>query len=133
MSLLRQFFIPERQFSFNPITNKLIIAGGVKNVDDQAGGVIIKAFKKIYGETPVDDNTNNVVKNIWQDRWLRKYATALIKKQWGQNLSKFQQVQLMGGVTMDGIALKAEAEAEIVALEEELKSTYEFPVGFEIG
>ena len=68
--------------------------------------------------------------SVWNDRWLKEYATALIKRTWGGNLSKFQGVQLPGGVILNGETLYNDAMKEIERLEEEMQSKYELPVDF---
>lgn len=68
--------------------------------------------------------------SVWNDRWLKEYATSLIKKNWGTNLKKFAGVQLPGGVTLNGQVIFDEAIEEIKALEEEMSSKYELPVDF---
>ncbi len=68
--------------------------------------------------------------SVWNDRWLKEYATALIKKNWGTNLKKFAGVQLPGGVVLNGQVIFDEATEEIKALEEEMSSKYELPVDF---
>ena len=73
------------------------------------------------------------ISDVWNDRWLKKYATALIKRQWGNNLSKFSGIQMPGGVTLDGVRIFAEAKEEIDALEEELISTSVLPGDMFIG
>jgi hypothetical protein len=64
---------------------------------------------------------------IYNDRMLKKYFTALIKKQWGQNLAKFDGVALPGGVQLRGGTILAEAEREIQILEDQIVSAYELP------
>ena len=59
--------------------------------------------------------------DVWNDRFLKQYATAKIKYQWGSNLSKFAGVQLPGGVTLDGPRIMQEAQAEIDKIEEEMQ------------
>ena len=66
--------------------------------------------------------------DIYNDMWLKKYSTALVKYQWGENLSKFQGVELPGGITLDGSAMKQEAQDEITRLEEESRLNFEMPV-----
>ena len=56
---------------------------------------------------------------MYNDVWLKKYVTALFKKQWGQNLSKFEGVQLPGGVTLQGRQILEDANTEIEKLEEQ--------------
>jgi hypothetical protein len=58
--------------------------------------------------------------DVWNDKFLKKYATALIKLQWGNNLSKFSGIQMPGGVTLDGVRIMTEAQAEIDKMEEEM-------------
>ena len=70
---------------------------------------------------------------IYNDKWLKEYTTALFKRQWGENLSKFNEVQLLGGVTINGDRIMQEALQEIEQLLETLESTYMEPVGFIMG
>ena len=58
--------------------------------------------------------------DIWNDRFLKQYTTALIKYQWGSNLSKFAGIQLPGGITLDGPRIMQEAQVEIDKLEEQI-------------
>jgi hypothetical protein len=60
------------------------------------------------------------VTDIWNDRFLKKYATALIKRQWGSNLKKFAGIQMPGGVTLNGQLIYDEAIQEIDKMEEEI-------------
>lgn len=71
--------------------------------------------------------------DVWNDRFLKKYATALIKLQWGNNLSKFSGVQMPGGVTLDGVRIATEAQAELDKLEEEMQSYNVLPNEIFIG
>ena len=64
---------------------------------------------------------------VWDDFFLKKYATALLKKQWGQNLIKFNGVQLPGGVSINGMQIYKEACEEIDELMEKSISTFELP------
>ena len=65
--------------------------------------------------------------SVYNDFWLKKYVTSLIKKQWGQNLIKFQGVLLPGGVQLNGRQIYDDAMAELEVLEQELKTEYEMP------
>ena len=64
---------------------------------------------------------------IWNDRFLKPYLTALIKKQWGQNLLKFQGVKLPGGVELNGREIYEDAEKDIEKIRENMSNTYELP------
>jgi hypothetical protein len=70
---------------------------------------------------------------IFNDRYLKRYVTALIKRQWGANLSKFDGVQLPGGVTMRGGQIFAEASNELIRIEEDMLRSYELPIDFMTG
>ena len=78
-------------------------------------------------QSPISSNVDNVsvtssgYSDVWDDRFLKKYATALIKYQWGSNLSKFAGIQMPGGVTLDGPRIMEEAKAEIDKIEEEMQ------------
>ena len=65
---------------------------------------------------------------VWNDRWLKEYATALIKRTWGNNMKKFDNIQLPGGVTLNGTKIYEEASAEIERLEKEMESNYGAPL-----
>jgi hypothetical protein len=70
----------------------------------------------------------DVYNKVWQDRWLKEYATALIKRSWGANLKKFNNIQLPGGVTLNGDKIYDEAFEEIKALEEKMANEYFAPL-----
>ena len=70
---------------------------------------------------------------MWGDRMLQKYCTALLKRQWGNNMKKFVGVQLLGGIALDGQTIYNEAMEEIEALEEKIRSEFEEPPRFFTG
>jgi hypothetical protein len=70
---------------------------------------------------------------LFNDRLLKEYVTSLIKRQWGANLSKFEGVQLPGGVTVRGGDLFREAQEEIQRIEERVLLEYELPPDFMVG
>jgi hypothetical protein len=92
----------------------------------------------VLANTPTA-NANSVVmtvtgaSDVWNDRFLKAYATAKIKYQWGSNLSKFAGVQLPGGVTLDGPRIMEEAHADIEKLEEEMHSLNILPSDMFMG
>lgn len=111
------------RFEFTKHKNKLVVYKGLENmkVDDL---LCFHVYKKI------DPNTDE---SAWEDKWLRQYATALIKRQWGENLKKHGEIQLLGGVTVNGQQIFDEAIQELEKLETELRETYEEPVSFFVG
>lgn len=78
----------------------------------------------------VDPEEHN---RVYNDLYLKRYLTAKIKKQWGQNIKKYDGMQLPGGVTISGQAIYDEAEAEIVKLEEEMELKWSTPPTFFVG
>lgn len=101
--------------------------------------------KKIISPTelelsdPPPENESNVSMSIignsavWDDRFLKQYATAKIKYQWGTNLSKFAGIQLPGGVTLDGPRIMEEARAELEKIEEDMYTMSSLPSEIFIG
>ena len=69
-----------------------------------------------------------IYNRVWNDRWLKLYATALIKRTWGANLKKFQGIQLPGGVTLNGDKIYDEAFEEIKLLEDQLQTEFGAPL-----
>jgi len=65
--------------------------------------------------------------NAWSDRWLLRYATALIKRQWGTNLKKYVGMQMPGGIVFNGQQIYNEADAEIQAIERDVIHSQAFP------
>ena len=70
---------------------------------------------------------------IFKQRLLKDYLTAQLKKQWGQNLIKFEGVQLPGGVSINGRALYDDAVQELERIEEMAKERFELPPDFIVG
>jgi|TARA_B100000287_G_scaffold400384_1_gene419550 hypothetical protein len=64
---------------------------------------------------------------VYNDSFLKKYFTALLKRQWGQNLIKFQGVKLPGGVELDGRAIYEDAMKDLEIIREMMSNTYELP------
>lgn len=71
--------------------------------------------------------------DVWKDKWLTEYTAAIIKQNWGEVLSKFPNVPLVGGITMNGDKMKFEATEEIAKLKNDLYYTYSLPTAYIIG
>jgi hypothetical protein len=72
-------------------------------------------------------NDPNEYSRIWNDSFLKPYVTALVKKQWGQNLIKFQGVKLPGGIEFNGRQIYEDGQADLDKIQEKMMSTYELP------
>ena len=86
--------------------------------------IIIECYRKLDPATFTD---------IFNDMYLKRYATALIKRQWGANLSKFNGVSMLGGVTMNGESNYSQAQEELQRLEEQIQLAFELPINYMIG
>ena len=64
---------------------------------------------------------------VYNDHFLKKYATALLKRQWGQNLMKFQGVKLPGGIELNGRQIYDDAINDLTVIREQMSNTYEIP------
>jgi len=80
--------------------------------------IIIDCFRQMDG---------NSFNRVWNDPFLKKYLTALMKKQWGQNLIKFQGVKLPGGVELNGRQIYDDGVKELEDIKTQMSSTYELP------
>lgn len=113
------------QIQFNRYGQSLNIWGDLANNRD------LKVGDKIVVEAMVEINTINT--RIYDNIFLKQYATALIKYQWGQNLIKFEGMQLPGGVTLNGQRIMDEARQEIEITEQKLYNEYDIPPDFFVG
>ena len=88
-------------------------------------------IRLMYEPTATESNVSMTVtgtSDVWNDRFLKQYATAKVKEQWGSNLQKFGGIQLPGGVTLNGKEIFDEAVLEIKELENEMQDKYSLPV-----
>ena len=124
LALIDQLLVGSKSFRFQRHQNRLFLDMSW-NTDVSVGEYVIVECYKI-----LDPNTYT---DVYNDRFLKRYATALIKKQWGNNLKKFAGIQMPGGVTLNGKEIYDEAMAEIEYLENEAQSTYVEPPDFMVG
>ena len=125
LSLLDMKLNGTPQVQFSRRENRLYIFGDFSDADIQADEYLVA---EVY--TVLDPDTNI---SIYNDMWLKEYSTALIKQQWGQNLIKFEGMQLPGGVTLNGRQIYDDATQEITQLRETIKLEHEFPPDFFVG
>lgn len=123
VEMLQQLLDPEKQTTFSRYANKLTIH---MNWQDFVTG----QFLLIEAYTSLDPDTYS---EIYDDPMLKKYATALIKRQWGANLSKFEGIPLPGNITFNGQRIYQEALEEITKIEEDVLTKYQEPPDFITG
>jgi hypothetical protein len=71
--------------------------------------------------------------SVYNDMFVKDYTTQLIKQQWGTNLSKFEGMQLPGGITLNGRQMYDDATAEIEKIKENMRLEHELPPDFYVG
>jgi hypothetical protein len=123
LALINELFVGNQRVRFNRHTDKIYIDMDWKQA---AVGkwIVVEGYMLVDPDTYTD---------AWSDRWLQLYATAKIKEQWGNNLSKFTGMQLPGGVQFNGQQIKEEALAEIKDLEARMITEFSLPVEDMIG
>jgi hypothetical protein len=124
LSLIDMMLIGEKSFRFQRHQNKLHIDMRW-GTDVKLGETILVECYKILDPDQYTD--------VYNDRFIKRYATALIKRQWGENLKKFEGIQMPGGVTLNGQKIFDEALTEIDVLENEMQTSYVEPPRFMLG
>ena len=114
---LSRIITPDTQLRFNKKNHRLYLDIDFGNLSDDTF-IIIDGYRLL---DPAD------APKIYNDFWLKRYATAIIKKQWGMNLIKFNGVLLPGGVQLNGRQIYEDALKEIEEIEYSLKTEYEIP------
>lgn len=123
VKLVNDVFNYPLSFTFTKTTNRLFLDTDYSKLT--AGNyLMIEAYVKI--------NVDEYPK-VWEDRLFRKYFAALVKKQWAQNLMKYQGVPLPGGASINAPALMQDAIRETQEVELQLLKSYELPVDPLIG
>ena len=124
LDFLDHILVGEKPLRFNQHDNRLYIDMDWEN-DLQVGEyIVIEAYRKLDPDTYTD---------VYNDIWLKRYTTALVKKQWGANLSKFNGVAMIGGVTLNGQQIYSEALQDVEKLETEIRSSFELNPAMLIG
>ena len=124
LDFLNHILVGEKPIRFNQHQNRLYIDMDWSEDVSVDEYLIIECYRKLDPTAYTD---------IYNDIYLKRYTTALIKRQWGSNLSKFEGVQMLGGVTLNGAKLFEEAQADIEKLEEQIQLAYELPPNYMIG
>jgi len=124
LDFLDQILVGMKPIRFQQHDNRLYIDMDWSNDLMVNEYLVIECYRKLDPATYTD---------IYNDIWLKRYITAQFKRQWGSNLSKFNGVTMLGGVTLNGEKLFTEAQTEIEKLEKEIRDSYEIAPTFMIG
>jgi hypothetical protein len=148
LEMVNSYFRLDRTFTFNKATNRLYSHSGkiigpvcsdeaeLTKVDCEAAGgtwtignsILLRAYQAV-----IPDESSSYALDVFNDEWIKKYATAQIKQQWGANMKQFDGMPLPGGITINGQQVWDEAKEEIEKLEEEFSLNYELPANFIVG
>lgn len=118
LTMLREILAPEKAIRFTRKTNKLYIDSKWQTQFKPGDYLIIECHKAIDG---------GVYPEIYNDMLLKKYCTALIKRQWGANLIKYAGMQLPGATVFNGQQIFYDASMEIEKIETEVYSKWMLP------
>jgi len=124
LSLIDQLLVGSKGFRFQRHMNRVFLDMSWDTDADPGEYIVLEVYRII---------DPNVYTDVYNDRYLKRYATALIKRQWGTNLKKFEGIQMPGGVTLNGQKIYDEAIDEIKELENEMQTTYTEPPNFMVG
>ena len=108
LEFLQEMLVGKPMIRYNKHVNKLFL-------DTDPGLLVVGEYIIIEAYDVIDTATYS---DVWGDRWLQNYATALVKEQWGANLTKFTGMQLVGGVTFNGEQILSDAREERRLMEE---------------
>lgn len=109
LSFMQEILVGKPLIRYNRRMNRLFM-------DVKSGTLSEGSFIIIEAYDIVDQD---LYQDFWKERWLQNYATVLIKEQWGTNLTKFEGVQLVGGITFNGQQILNDAREERRAMEEQ--------------
>lgn len=124
LEMLNLIITGQTPFTYNKTTNRLNI------IQDWAFKIHPDEYIAFECYRIVD---KDCYEKAFNDPWLKEYTTQLFKKQWGENLKKYGNYVLPGGITVNGQQIYDEAVTEIVRLEDKLRDVYEEPSQFIVG
>ena len=107
----------QKQIRFNQRMNRLYLDIDWSSVSPDKH-LVIDCYRGMNPDTHT---------RVWNDSFLKRYAVQLIKRQWGQNMIKFQGMKLPGGVELNGRQMYDDAEKELQIIREQMSNTYELP------
>jgi hypothetical protein len=123
IQFLEQMLVGQQPIRYNRNVNRLHIDMDWQIINT-GDFIVVEAYQIVDPATYVD---------VWKDRWLIRYATCLIKQQWGANLTKFVGMTLPGGIKFNGEKIYNDATAERAELEKEMIYSYSLPVTDMLG
>jgi hypothetical protein len=120
---LEQLLVGKQPIRYNRHINRLYVDMNWDNVN-VGDYLVVEAYQIVDPD---------IYPRSWGDRWLARYASILIKQQWGTNMKKFSGMTLPGGIKFNGQQIYDEAAAERKEMEKEMASSYSLPASDTIG
>lgn len=124
LSMLDMLLVGDRSFKYNRKMDKMYIDMNWEEVLNPDDFIVIECYRILDPSTYTQ---------VYDDMFLKRYSTALIKRQWGENMKKFGGIQLPGGVILNGKEIYEEAVEEIATIENEMQLKSELPIDFMVG
>jgi hypothetical protein len=124
LSMLDMLLVGDRSFKYNRKMDKMYIDMNWEEVLNPDDFIVVECYRILDPSTYTQ---------VYDDMFLKRYSTALIKRQWGENMKKFGGIQLPGGVILNGREIYEEAVEEIATIENEMQLKSELPVDFMVG
>lgn len=124
LQLINDLLVGQKPVRFNRHQNRLYIDMDWEQDIDPDEYLVVEAYRIVDPQAFTD---------VYNDMFLKRYVTALFKRQWGANLIKYQGVSLPGGITLDGRQLFDDAQTELRDVEEQMQSRFQLPIDFMVG
>jgi hypothetical protein len=123
IQFLEQMLVGRQPIRYNRYKNRLYIDMDW-NIVTSGDYIVAEAYEVIDPDTYI---------KVWSDRWLQKFATCLIKQQWGNNLKKYSGMTMPGGIKFNGQQIYDEANQEREKMEQDMITGYSLPVTDLVG
>lgn len=124
LSMLDMIITGEYPYTYNKKTNRLHLQIGMSSRFSPGDYMVFECFRVV---------DQDVYSKVFNDVWLKEYTAQLFKRQWGENLKKYGNYTLPGGLVINGQDIWNESVLAIEKLEEKLRDVYEEPVPFLVG
>ena len=124
IEFLEEVFVGKKPIRFNRHMDRLYVDMNWKDDIYPGQYIIIDCYKTVDPEEFPD---------VWDDPWLKEYATQLVKRQWGEHLKLYEGMNLPGGITFNGQKIWDEANTKVEELEQKVINDYSLPATDMIG
>lgn len=124
MNMLADMLVGDKSLRFVRHKNQIKVDVDWSKTFSAGDWIVFEVYKRIDAE----DNSE-----VWNDMFLKRYVTALFKRQWGSNLKKYSGVNMPGNVTFNGQAIFEEGKEEVQQLEDEVYDKWSTPPDFMTG